>query len=203
MGSVSLAKLALLQTKAEDLARQADQSEGVTGFSGGPGGETDNDSFASLLAPIGASATYLRSDGQDAAWAALALADFPGGTDEQFLRGNGASNPPVYEAVIFSVRIAMKDPVAINIDAWNSRYPATVTNVRARRTGGTGATVNARRNGADNHLSSNLSLTTTNWTDGGAVQNTAYVADDNLQLMVVSVTGTPTQVAIQVDFTRP
>ena len=98
----------------------------------------------------------------------------------------------------------MKDPVAINIIAWSARYPATVTNVRGYRVGGTGATINARRNGASNHLSSALSLTSADtWQDGGAVQNTAYVADDKLQFMIVTVTGSPTQVAVQVDYTRP
>ena len=98
----------------------------------------------------------------------------------------------------------MKDPTAINIIVWSARFPATVTNVRGYRVGGTGATINARRNGASNHLSSNLSLTSADtWQDGGAVQNTAYVANDKLEMMIVTVTGSPTQVAVQVDYTRP
>jgi hypothetical protein len=40
------------------------------------------------------------------------------------------------------------------------------------------------------------------WNDGGAVQNTAYVAGDKLEIMVVGVTGMPNQVAVQVDFTK-
>jgi len=74
VGSVSLAKLALLQTKATELARQADQAEGVTGFGSGPG---DADSFARLLSPIGASATYLRSNGSSPAWANILAGDLP------------------------------------------------------------------------------------------------------------------------------
>src|SRR3989304_6624585 len=87
-GSVSLAKLALLQTKAEELARQPD-APGVTGFGSGPG---DADSFARLVngnrgdilrrnasawerLGLGSSTQYLRSDGTDPAWSALQAAD--------------------------------------------------------------------------------------------------------------------------------
>ena len=69
-GSILLARQAVLQTRAEDSARQA---EGVTGFGSGPG---DADSFASLLSPIGAPATYLRSDGSRASWVNPFTTDF-------------------------------------------------------------------------------------------------------------------------------
>ena len=93
---------------------------------------------------------------------------------------------------------------AINVIVWRAPFACTVTNIRGYRVGGTGATINARRNGADNHLASALSLVDADtWTDGGAVQNTAYVAGDKLEIMVVTVTGSPTQVGIQVDFTIP
>jgi len=91
---------------------------------------------------------------------------------------------------------------AINVIVWRATYACTVTNVRGYRVGGTGATINARLNGASNHLAAALSLTSADtWMDGGAVQNTAYVAGDKLEIMVVTVAGTPTQVAIQVDLT--
>jgi len=91
--------------------------------------------------------------------------------------------------------------VAVNIIVWRAPFACTVTNVRGYRVGGTGATINARRNGASNHLSSALSLTSADtWMDGGAVQNTAYVAGDKLEIMVVTVAGSPDQVAVQIDF---
>ncbi len=53
---------------------------------------------------------------------------------------------------------------------------------------------------AGNLLASALSLATADeWTDGGTVQNTAVAAGDRLEIMVVSVTGSPTQVAVAVD----
>jgi hypothetical protein len=92
--------------------------------------------------------------------------------------------------------------VAINVIVWRAPFACTVTNVRGYRVGGTGATINARLNGASNHLAAALSLTSADtWMDGGAVQNTAYVAGDKLEIMIVTVAGTPTQVAVQIDFT--
>lgn len=90
-----------------------------------------------------------------------------------------------------------------NIHVWRAPYACTVTNVRGIRVGGSGATINARKNGASNHLSSALSVTSTDtWMDGGAVQNATYAAGDSLEIMVVTATGSPTQVAVQVDFRR-
>ena len=98
------------------------------------------------------------------------------------------------------------DPAATarNVPVWRAPFACTVTNVRGYRVGGTGASINARLNGASNHLASNLSLASADtWTDGGAVQNAAYAAGDRLEIMIVSTAGSPTEVAIQVDFTRP
>lgn len=93
---------------------------------------------------------------------------------------------------------------AVNIIVWRAPFACTVTAVKGYRVGGTGATVNARRNGSSNHLASAVSVASADaWTDGGAVQNTAYAAGDKLEIMIVTVTGSPTQVAVQVDFTRP
>jgi len=93
--------------------------------------------------------------------------------------------------------------VAINTAVWYATCACVVTNVRGYRVGGTGATVNARKNGADNHLASAVSLVDADiWYDGGEVQNATYEVGDKLEIMVVSVTGDVTQIAIQVDFVQ-
>lgn len=90
----------------------------------------------------------------------------------------------------------------MNIISWYATHICTVQYVKGYRVGGTGATINARRNGSSNHLASALSLTSADtWVDGGSVQNTAYAAGDKLEIMIVSVTGSPTQLGIQVCFT--
>ncbi len=108
-----------------------------------------------------------------------------------------------FTGMVFSRGATVLNPAVQNTIVWRAPFACTVTNVRGYRVGGTGATINARRNGTDNHLASALSLTSADtWQDGGAVQNTAYAAGDKMEIMVVTVAGSPTQVAIQVDLTR-
>jgi hypothetical protein len=105
---------------------------------------------------------------------------------------------------VFSVGGVVLSPTAVNVIVWYAPFACTVTNVRGYRVGGTGATVNARLNGTDNHLAAAVSAASADtWTDGGAVQNVTYAAGDKMEIMIVSVTGNPTQVAVQVDLTRP
>ena len=93
---------------------------------------------------------------------------------------------------------------AIAVIVWYAPFACTVKNVRGYRVGGTGATINARKNVSSNHLSSNLSLTSADtWMDGGSVTNASYAAGDKLEIAIATVAGNPTQVAVQVDFTRP
>lgn len=89
---------------------------------------------------------------------------------------------------------------AINIIVWRAPFACTVTAVKGYRVGGTGATINARKNGSSTHLASALSLTSADiWMDGGSVQNASYAEGDKMEIMIVSATGSPTQIAIQVD----
>ena len=87
---------------------------------------------------------------------------------------------------------------------WRAPFSCTVTNVRGHRKGGAGAVVNAQRNQLSTHLVTGVSLVGADvWTDGGVVQNTAYVAGDDLEIVITSITGSPTEISIQVDYTRP
>lgn len=93
-----------------------------------------------------------------------------------------------------------------NIIVWRAPFSCTVLAVKGYRVGGgaTGTFVNARRNGASNHLASNLELTSADtWLDGGSVQNASYVVGDKLELMLTALGAPfPSQVAIQIDFQR-
>ena len=108
-------------------------------------------------------------------------------------------------AYVFSRGGTILYPTAgVNVIVWIAPFACTVTSVKGYRVGGTGATINARLNGASNHMASHLSITSADtWTDGGAVQNTAYSVTDKLEIMIVTVTGSPTQIAIQINFTKP
>lgn len=85
---------------------------------------------------------------------------------------------------------------------WVAPYSCTVTAVKGIRVGGSAASINAYKNSTSSHLSSNLSLSSASTlTDGGAVQNTGYVAGDWLSIYVASYTGA-TDIFITVYFTR-
>ena len=90
----------------------------------------------------------------------------------------------------------------ITIPIWEVNVACTVTGIRAKRTGGTSASINARRNSADNFLSTDLAITSTSgYFDGGAVQNTALSTGDTVEVMLTATSGTVTQVAIQINMT--
>ena len=92
---------------------------------------------------------------------------------------------------------------ATNIVLWRATLSCTVVNVHGLRVGGTSVVVNARKNGVSAHQTTDINLVSASeWTTGAAPINTAYVPGDRLEMMI-SVTGTPSQVAVQVDFSRP
>jgi hypothetical protein len=103
----------------------------------------------------------------------------------------------------FTVGGVVLDPAgARDMTMWRAPFACTVTNVRARRRGGTGASVNARKN-TSALLASNLSVATADtWTDGGAVQNQSFALGDELELRVISITGAVTELSFVVEFTR-
>ena len=83
---------------------------------------------------------------------------------------------------------------------WRAPLACTVTNVRGHIDAGTNAVVNARKNQTSDFLSSDLTVSSTNtWTDGGAVQNIAVAAGDDIEIELVSTSGAVTKVNIQVD----
>jgi hypothetical protein len=106
------------------------------------------------------------------------------------------------EALIFSKTATILSPTgADDFFAWAAPYGCTVVSVKGFREGGTGATINARKNGSAEHLASDLSLTSADTVmDGGAVQNTTYAEDDWLEVLIQSVSGSPTKISIQVNF---
>ena len=93
---------------------------------------------------------------------------------------------------------------AVNVIVWEAPFACDVTNVRGYRVGGTGATINARKNGTSTHLSSDLSLTSVDtWMDGGSVQNVSYATSDKLELMLITIPAPKAaQIAIQIYFNR-
>ncbi|MEV0149689.1 MULTISPECIES: hypothetical protein [unclassified Nonomuraea] len=82
-----------------------------------------------------------------------------------------------------------------------ARLPVACTAiaVRAYRSGGTGGTVNAQRNGGD-LLVENLDTTTDAWAGWTHLQNAAFAAGDTLSVVTADAAGSPAEVIVQVDF---
>lgn len=100
----------------------------------------------------------------------------------------------------FSRGATLIDPVVSNVVVWQAPFDCVVMKVSAYRAGGAGATINARKNGGSTFLVTDLSVSTTNnWMAGGVVQNVAVAAGDSLEIMVTALSGSPTQIAIQID----
>lgn len=92
---------------------------------------------------------------------------------------------------------------------WRVPYAITVTAIYAYRVGGTAATINARRvhtSTGTNHLASDFSVPAgPPWSGsaGAIVSGSAlYAAGDSMEAMLQSITGTPTLVTVQIDYTE-
>lgn len=76
-----------------------------------------------------------------------------------------------------------------------------VTAFWAKRTGGTGATVDVKKNGVS-LLTTPLSLTGTGWMQGVLVTTPTLAAGDTLEFDIVTVAGGPTEITTTLDGTR-
>ncbi|MFI6886761.1 hypothetical protein [Streptosporangium canum] len=104
--------------------------------------------------------------------------------------------------------LTLKAPAAGVHVLWRAPVACRVKAVRAYRLGGTGAVVNAAKNGVD-LCSADLSVTAAStWTAGvlatrvfdvDGVSVLKFAVGDTLTAEVVSVAGTPTDLVIQVD----
>jgi hypothetical protein len=91
-----------------------------------------------------------------------------------------------------------------NAIAWRAPFRCSVTGFYGYISGTSGSKVNARLNGASNHLSSDLTLTATDsWISyTGTLQNILYNPGDKLEIMLTTLVDSPSQIAIQVDFLK-
>lgn len=89
---------------------------------------------------------------------------------------------------------------------WRAPFSCSVVSLYGWRDGGTTAQINARRSGSGGyalHTGSNLVLGTQDvWVTANSVTNTTYVVGDSLEIIMSGSTGTPNQIAVQVDFVR-
>ena len=117
-----------------------------------------------------------------------------------------------YVATTFSRGGTIYDPLgmagtaatASNIIIWRAPFAATITNVWGYRVTGSGAIINARINGVGTIANgSHISLTSADtWISASSLITSSIAAGDKLEIMLVSSSAYPTQIAVQIDFTR-
>ncbi|EPH40842.1 hypothetical protein ABT390_36525 [Streptomyces aurantiacus] len=117
-----------------------------------------------------------------------------GGTTRVWITARGTGGAGTSKGLVFA---APTGPAAYVV--WRAPRACVVSAVHGYRQGGTGATVNAQKNGAD-LLATDLSLSTADtWLTGPAVQGEAMAAGDSLAVAVRAVSGEVTAVTVQID----
>ncbi|MDF5756653.1 hypothetical protein [Spongiactinospora sp. TRM90649] len=112
-----------------------------------------------------------------------------------------AYKPRVTEKTITLKGAAIASSVHV---LWRASVPCRVTAVRAYRLGGSGAVINAAKNGTD-LCSADLSVSSAaTWMSGTLAAPAALrlAEGDTLTAEVVSAAGSPTDLAIQIDIRK-
>lgn len=125
------------------------------------------------------------------------------------LRGRGDDDddnvpPPVGGSVAeFSMSIDFSPATPATEVLWVAPFPCTVKRISAYRVGGTGAAVNALVNTSYTN-SVDLSITTAStFVSANSDASVSMVAGSVLKVQLVSATGSPTEVIVQVDLSAP
>jgi hypothetical protein len=97
----------------------------------------------------------------------------------------GGNIPSPSAAATFSVR--------------RSEIAGTVKKVYAKVTSGTSVTVNVQQDGLDLRSADLVVTAGAGWTDFGTLQNATLAGGDDITIEIVSVSGTPAEVAFQIE----
>jgi hypothetical protein len=112
------------------------------------------------------------------------------------------ATPPFNKTAIWTNSDGIPSGTNYTASVWRTNVAATLTGIHVYRVGGSGVFVNAFKNGTGAMLPTNLSITGTSvWNSSGVVSSGIYVVGDFLTLTIMSLSGLPTSVSIQADFT--
>lgn len=111
------------------------------------------------------------------------------------------ANP--FTGQVVRLGFVLTDPSgARDVVIWYANVACTVTAIRAYTTGGTSANINARKNGSSALLAGDLTANAGAWTSTTTIQNASFSVADSLEVRLISLSGSPTAVAFQVECTR-
>jgi len=116
---------------------------------------------------------------------------------------DGTSYYTLPKQQVFSKGGAILSPIPQTIVIWRAPFACTVTAVRGYQDTGTGSVITAY-DGATDLLSTDIAISSAaTWQDGGSLAQTAVSAGDSIAIKVVSVSGSPNYLVIQVELTQP
>jgi len=121
------------------------------------------------------------------------------------VRDNGNAIKVAIEHIVKGGTLINTDGLTVTTEclAWRAPFACEVVGLLSRRVGG-GASVtkvNARKNGTDEHLATDLELTDADTDyETTSVQNGTYAPGDWLEIMITEIAGSPTEVFIGVEF---
>jgi len=103
----------------------------------------------------------------------------------------------------FSKGGAILSPVAQTIVIWQAPFACTVTAVKGYQDAGTGSVITAY-DGFTDLLSTDITISSAaTWQNGGSLAMTGVLPGDSIAIKVVSVSGSPNYLVIQVEMTQP
>jgi hypothetical protein len=116
---------------------------------------------------------------------------------------DGTSYYNLSKSQVFSKGGVVLSPTPQTIVIWRAPFPCTITAVKGFQDIGTGSVITAYDGSADLlHTDLTISSAAT-WQDGGSLAKTAVSAGDSIAIKVVSVSGSPNYLVIQVELTQP
>jgi hypothetical protein len=116
---------------------------------------------------------------------------------------DGSSYYTIPKKLVFSKGGVVLSPVAQTLVVWRAPFSCTVTAVKGFQDVGAGSVITACDNGTD-LLSTDITISAAaTWQDGGSLAHTAVSTGDSIAIKVVSVSGSPNYLVIQVEFTQP
>lgn len=129
-------------------------------------------------------------------------------TTGQVLMATGATTA-VFQSRTFTINAVILSPSATaDYMVWRAPFACTVTAVRGYRVGGTSASVTAGSSPAASVVITNFATgfttasNTGTW-DSGTVTSSAVASTNNVWVRITAISGTATQLCIQIDMTRP
>jgi hypothetical protein len=121
----------------------------------------------------------------------------------QMMLDDGTNYWVIPKQQVFSKGAAISSPTAQTIVIWRAQFPCTVTAVKGYQDTGTGSVVTAY-DGTMDLLSTDITISSSaTWQDGGSLAKTTVSAGDSIAIKVVSVSGSPNYLVVQVEMTQP